>query len=73
MTPTQHKELHAVLGGAVLKAGCREEGALADAGIETARAVLLVTDDENANIQAAISARRLNSNACTAGLTGAIQ
>ncbi len=62
MSPRQQKELRSFLHGAILTADCTGEGALDDAGIQTARAILLVTNDESANVQAAIAARRLNPN-----------
>ncbi|MEM6468223.1 MAG: NAD-binding protein [Planctomycetota bacterium] len=61
LAPLDHQELRDLLDGAILRADCREEGALVDAGIDTARAILLVTNDESVNIQAAVAARRLNA------------
>jgi voltage-gated potassium channel Kch len=41
---------------------CRDPNLLKQAGIETAQAALLVTNDERVNIQAALAARALNPN-----------
>jgi voltage-gated potassium channel Kch len=41
---------------------CRNDEVLIKAGIEHCRAILLVTSNESANIEAAIAARRLNPN-----------
>lgn len=39
---------------------CRQEEVLLQAGVRYCRAILLTTDDEGVNVQAAIAARRLN-------------
>ena len=39
---------------------CRRESVLRDAGIEHARAILIVTSNESTNVECAIAARRLN-------------
>jgi len=41
---------------------CRREDVLKAAGIETARAVLVVTSNESTNVECAIAIRRLNAN-----------
>jgi Trk K+ transport system NAD-binding subunit len=43
----------------VVRGDCRDAGVLRKAGLETCRAVLLVTGDSRANIEAAMTARRL--------------
>ncbi|MEL6354311.1 MAG: NAD-binding protein [Cyanobacteria bacterium J06627_28] len=41
---------------------CRREDVLREAGVESSRAILIVTSDESTNVECAIAARRLNPN-----------
>ena len=52
-------ELPNALDG-IITGDCREPNILTDAGIDFCRAVLIVTSDERVNIEAALTARRLN-------------
>lgn len=51
-----------LLSEALIVDDCRKESVLERAGIRQCRAILLVTSDESTNIEAAITARRLNPN-----------
>src|SRR5947209_2691414 len=53
---TQAKEL----GAAVLTRDMKEDQALIDAGIEHARAIVICTNDDMANLEVALDSRRLN-------------
>ncbi|MGI0483798.1 NAD-binding protein [Pantanalinema rosaneae CENA516] len=48
------------LTGNFTRGDCRQDHILRQAGIEQCRAILIVTSDENVNIETAIAARRLN-------------
>lgn len=49
-----------LLDGELILGDCRQEETLLKAGVQDCRAVLLVTQDESVNVEAAIAARRLN-------------
>jgi len=51
-----------LLNQPIILGDCRRSETLIEAGILDCRAILLVTSNENVNIEAAISARRLNPN-----------
>ncbi|NJO78718.1 MAG: potassium transporter TrkA [Cyanobacteria bacterium RM1_2_2] len=53
-------ELPDFLKGSLLIGDCRDDQMLLKAGIQTCRAVLLVTSSDTVNVEAAIAARRLN-------------
>lgn len=52
--------LAGILHDGVIVGDCRREELLRRAGIEQARAILVVTSDESTNVETAIAARRLN-------------
>lgn len=53
-------DLEQFLHGNLILGDCRRTEVLEQAGIHSARAILFVTSDESANIEGAITARRLN-------------
>lgn len=53
-------DLEQFLHGNLILGDCRRREVLEQAGIHSARAILFVTSDESANIEGAITARRLN-------------
>ncbi len=55
-------KLLSLLSEPVVLGDCCREEVLRSAGVEQCRAILLVTNNESVNIQAAIAARRLNPN-----------
>jgi len=55
-------QLPNLLRGGIVKGDCRQDTILSQAGIHECRAILVVTNDENVNIETAIAARRLNPN-----------
>lgn len=55
-------QLQERLIGNFTRGDCRQDHILQQAGIEYCRAILIVTNDENVNIETAIAARRLNPN-----------
>ncbi len=48
------------LSAAMITGDCRQDAVLQQAGIADCRAIVIVTQDENTNIETAIAARRLN-------------
>ncbi|MBW4517083.1 MAG: NAD-binding protein [Timaviella obliquedivisa GSE-PSE-MK23-08B] len=54
------QDLPSLLDEPAIIGDCRDDQVLLRAGIQDCRAVLLVTNDESVNIEAAIAARRLN-------------
>lgn len=55
-------QLPDLLAEEVVTGDCRQDAILKRAGIQHCRAILIVTQDENVNIETAIAARRLNPN-----------
>lgn len=53
-------QLPDLLAEEIVTGDCRQDGILKRAGIQHCRAILIVTQDENVNIETAIAARRLN-------------
>jgi Trk K+ transport system NAD-binding subunit len=53
-------QLPALLGDRLILGNCCRDEILLQAGIETCRTILIVTSDDNVNIETAIAARRLN-------------
>lgn len=53
-------QLPELLAEEIVTGDCRQDGVLKRAGIQHCRAILIVTQDENVNIETAIAARRLN-------------
>ncbi|MGQ9870502.1 NAD-binding protein [Leptodesmis sp.] len=53
-------QLPELLAKEMVTGDCRQDTILYQAGIQHCRAILIVTSDENANIETAIAARRLN-------------
>ncbi|MDX2228740.1 MAG: NAD-binding protein [Leptolyngbyaceae cyanobacterium bins.349] len=49
-----------LLAEEMITGDCRQDSVLKQAGIQDCRAILIVTQDENVNIETAIAARRLN-------------
>ncbi|MBD2460683.1 NAD-binding protein [Oscillatoria sp. FACHB-1407] len=56
------ENLTSLLADDLIIGDCRNDEVLLKAGIQDCRAILLVTNNENDNIEAAIAARRLNPN-----------
>ncbi|WP_121967845.1 potassium channel protein [Leptolyngbya sp. BC1307] len=54
-------DLPNLLAAPLVVGDCRREDVLKKAGIETSRAILIVTSDESTNVECAIAARRLNA------------
>ncbi len=54
------QELPSLLDRALILGDCRDDRVLLQAGIHQCRAILLVTSNDNVNIEAALAARRLN-------------
>lgn len=56
------ENLHHLLAEDLIIGDCRNDEVLLKAGVQDCRTILLVTSNENDNIEAAIAARRLNPN-----------